>query len=153
MKDLFMQIQEELQHTYEQCKEGELSNLEALIKMRNVKEQAEKVLETVKSFEDDRLQQITTEAESYGGIYNGYEIKAVNGRQMYSFKSIPQINEIESQKKHLEDKFKQAFIGFQKGTVQTTEVDGVRYWICENGELNLFPELNIGKSFLQIKKK
>ena len=152
-KDYFMQVREELLELHNQTIEGEVSNLDALIKMRNAKADAEKVLEIVKTFEDDRLNEITTEAESYGGTYQGFEIKSVNGRKMFNYKSIPQITDLESQKKTLEDKFKNAFDGFQKGIVQTTEVDGVRYWIDEDGELQIFPELTIGKSFLQIKDK
>lgn len=152
-KEMFLQVQEELLELHNQTIEGEVSNLEALITMRKAKVEAEKVLEIVKTFEDDRLNEIATESESYGGTYQGFEIKSVNGRKMFNYKSIPQITELESQKKTLEDKFKNAFEGFQKGIVQTTEVDGVRYWIDEDGELQLFPELTIGKSFLQIKDK
>jgi len=152
-KEMFLQVQEELLELHNQTIEGEVSNLDALIKMRNAKADAEKVLEIVKTFEDDRLNEIASEAESYGGNYQGFEIKSVNGRKMFNYKSIPQITDLESQKKTLEDKFKNAFEGFQKGIVQTTEVDGVRYWIDEDGELQLFPELTIGKSFLQIKDK
>lgn len=152
-KDYFMEVQEELLELHNQTIEGEISNLDVLIKMRKAKADAEKVLEIVKTFEDERLNEIATEAESYGGTYCGFEIKAVNGRKMFNYKQITQITELENQKKTLEDKFKNAFEGFQKGIVQTTEVDGVRYWIDEDGELQLFPELTIGKSFLQIKDK
>jgi len=152
-KDLFMEVQEELLQLHNDVVEGEVSNLEALIKMRKAKVEAEKVLEIVKTFENERINEISSEAESYGGTYQGFEIKSINGRKMFNYKSIPQIIELDSQKKNLEDKFKNAFEGFQKGIVQTTEVDGVRYWIDEDGELQLFPELTIGKSFLQIKDK
>lgn len=148
-----MQIREELLITHNQVIEGELSNLDGLIKMREAKLEAELILEDVKRFEDERLQEITTEAEANGGIYKGFEIKSINGRKLFSFKSIPQIVELDTQKKVLEDKFKNAFEGFQKGVVQTTEVEGTRYWIDEDGELQPFPELTIGKSFLQIKDK
>ena len=151
-EDYFMAIQEELNITFQQCEEGELSNLDALIKMREAKEKAEIILSFVKKFEDDRINEISNEAESYKGTYCGFEIKMVNGRQMYSYKHIPQISEIENSKKTIEDKFKNAFIGFHKGTVQTTTIEDVKYWIDENGELNLFPELSIGKSFLTVKK-
>lgn len=152
-KDYFMMVQEELHHLHQQAIEGEISDLDALIIMRKKKEEAEKVLEIVKDFEKDRIEQISLKASEYGNIYKGFEIKSINGRQLYNYKGIPQIDDINEAKKQLEDKFKNAFIGFQKGTVQTTEENGVRYWIDENGELNLFPELNIGESFLQIKKK
>ena len=152
-KEMFLRIREELLITHNQVIEGELSNLDGLIKMREAKVQAELILEDVKRFEDERLQEITTEAEANGWVYKGFEIKSINGRKLFSFKSIPQIIELDTKKKLLEDKFKNAFEGFQKGVVQTTEVEGVRYWIDENGELQLFPELTIGKSFLQIKDK
>ena len=152
-KELFTEIQEQLLNTHHLCNEGELSNLDALIEMRKAKQEAEKVLEIVKIFEDDKLNEISIDAESYKGIYLGYEIKAVNGRKMYSFKGIESIQEAESKKKELEQKYISAFDGFQKGTVQTTEVDGVRYWIDENSELQLFPEVNFGKSYLTVKEK
>ena len=153
-KDYFMQIQEELHDTHLKATEGELSNLDALIKMRKAKVEAEKILEIVKDFENDKIHEIDVEASRYpNNTYCGFEIKSIAGRKLYNFKGIEQINKLDAEKKILEDKYKNAFDGFQKGIVQTTEVDGVRYWIDENGELNLFPELTIGKSFLQIKDK
>lgn len=152
-KELFVEIKEQLLNTHHLCNEGELSNLDALIEMRKAKQEAEKVLEIVKIFEDEKLNEISQDAESYKGIYCGYEIKAVNGRKIYSFKGIEPIQEAESKKKELEQKYISAFDGFQKGTVQTTEVDGVRYWIDENSELQPFPEVNFGKSYLTVKEK
>lgn len=152
-QDYFEEIQQELHNISHQSEEGELSNLDALIKMRNAKKEAEIILEIVKEFENNRFNEIVNEADKYKGSYLGFEIKSVSGRQTYSYKSIPLINEIDEKKKQLEDKFKNAFIGFQKGTVQTTEVDGVRYWIDEDSELQLFPELSIGKSYLLVKEK
>ena len=151
--ELFISIQEDLLLTSEQAKEGELSNLDALIKMRKAKEKAEKVLEIVKIFEDDRFNEITNEAESYKGIYCGFEIKSVNGRKMYNFKGISEIEEKEVEQKQLKEKYQSAFDGFQKGTVQTVVENDVRYWIDDNGELKPFPELTIGKSYLTVKQK
>ncbi len=152
-KEMFTLIQEELINISNQCENGELSHLDALIEMRKAKKQADQILEIVKSFEDENINEISSEAESYKGLYMGFEIKHVSGRQMYSFKGIEEISEVETKKKDLEEKYKSAFIGFQKGTVQTTIEDDVRYWIDENGELKPFPELNIGKSYLTVKEK
>lgn len=152
-KEYFISIQEELQNVHNQVEEGELSTLDWLIKMRNAKIEAEKVLEIVKDFEDKSFDKIVAEAQEYNGIYQGFEIKSVNGRQTYSCKNIPQVQEIEAKKRELEDKFKNAFLGFQKGTVQTTEVDGVLYWIDSDGEIQPFPEYSVGKSYLIIKEK
>ena len=150
--NLFLEIREQLQQVYNQVQEGELSNLDGLIEMRKAKQQAELILEDVKRFEDERLNEISQEAESYNGKYCGFEIKSVQGRKMYSFKGIEDVEQAKATVSQLEDKYKNAFEGFQKGVVQTTEVDGVLLWVDSDGELKPFPELNIGKSFLQVKE-
>lgn len=152
-EDYFAEIENELFEINNQCTEGELSNLDALIKMRKAKQKAEGVLEIVKSFEDERINEISNEAQSYNGNYCGFEIKAVSGRKTYSYKGIPEIEEKNNEVKSLQEKYISAFDGFQKGTVQTVVEDEVRYWVDENGELKPFPELNIGKSFLTVKEK
>ena len=149
--EMFLQIQEEMQNTVTQVEQGELSHLDALIQMRNNKNNAEKVLELVKAFEDDHYNKIVSEAESYGGKYLGFEIKAVSGRQTYSFKNIPIVNELEQKLKDAQEFYKSGFVGHQKGTVQAKEVDGVWHFIDVDGDLQPFPELNIGKSYLIVK--
>jgi len=151
-KEMFEQIKNELFETKDQVFEGELSNLDGLIKMRKAKKEAENILEIVKDFENERLYEIATEAEANGGKYHGYEIKQVSGRELFSFKNVPQIVELDSNKKTLEDKFKTAFKGVIKGVVQTTVIEDITYWIDENGEVQPLPEMNIGKSFLTVKE-
>ena len=150
--EYFLAIREELLNTHNQVTEGELSNLDGLIEMRKAKQQSELILEDVKRFEDERLNEISQEAESYNGKYCGLDIKMVNGRKLYNFSHISEIKEIEDKAKQEKDRFQKAFEAYQKGLIQTTEVDGVLHWIDDNGELHLFPELNHGKSFLQIKQ-
>jgi len=151
--EMFLEIQSELLEIENQVIEGELSNLDALIKMRNARTQADKINEIVKTFEDNRINEIANEASQYPEGYCGFEIKMVNGKELYSFKNIPQIVQLDNDKKALEDKFKTAFKGIVKGVVQTTEEDGVKYWIDENSEMQPIPELNIGKSYLLVKEK
>jgi len=151
--EMFLEIQSELLEIENQVIDGELSNLDALIKMRNARTQADKINEIVKTFEDNRINEIANEASQYPEGYCGFEIKMVNGKELYSFKNIPQIVQLDNDKKALEDKFKTAFKGIVKGVVQTTEEDGVKYWIDENSEMQPIPELNIGKSYLLVKEK
>ena len=146
-------IKQRLKDLHQQTIDGEVSNLDALIEMRKVKVEAESLLEIIKEFESDRLNEISIEAESYGGKYCGYEIKAINGRKMYSFKNCPIVTELDQKKKEAEEFYKSGFEGYQKGVVQAKEVDGVYYWLDIDGDLQPFPELTIGKSFLQIKDK
>lgn len=150
--EMHIQMQDYLFSIQNQVEEGELSNLDGLIVMRENKEALEKSLEIIKEFENSRIDNIATEAADYPKGYKGYLITQTSGRKTFDFKSIPQFKEIESTRKTLEEKFKGAFDGFQKGVVQTTEEDGVRYWIDENSELQPFPEVNFGKSFLTIHK-
>jgi len=151
-KEMFEQVQNELFETRNQVLEGELSNLDGLIKMRKAKKEAEIILEIVKDFENERIYEIATESEANGGKYHGYEIKQVAGRELFNFKNVPQIVELDCNKKTLEDKFKTAFKGVIKGVVQTTLIDGITFWIDENGEVQPLPEMNIGKSFLTVKE-
>ena len=151
--EMFLEIQSELLEIENQVIEGELSNLDGLIKMRKARQEAEKVLEIVKSFEDKRLNEIANEASQYPEGYCGFEVKMVNGKELFNFKNIPQITQLDNDKKALEDKFKTAFKGIVKGVVQTTTVEDVKYWIDENSELQPIPELNIGKSYLLVKEK
>lgn len=150
--EMFISIQEELLNTILEVEEGELSNLDGLIKMREAKSEADKILEIVKDFEDKRINEISSDAEQFKGKYLNYEIKHVNGRKSYVFKGIPEIEEATKIVTEKQDKYKSAFDGFQKGTVQTTEENGIIHWIDENGELKPFPELTIGKSYLTVKK-
>lgn len=152
IKELFLQIHEECLYTKEQVFNGELSNLEGLIKLREAKKEAEVVMDIVKSFEDERLNEISQEAEQYNGKFRGFEIKSVNGRKSYSFKGIPEIEQVSSMLSSTQEKYKNAFEGFQKGTVQTVEENGVRMWIDSDGQLNPFPELTIGKSYITLKQ-
>ena len=152
-KEMFLEIQSELLEIENQVVEGELSNLDGLIKMRKARQEAEKVLEIVKSFEDKRPNEIANEASQYPEGYCGFEVKMVNGKELFNFKNIPQITQLDNDKKALEDKFKTAFKGIVKGVVQTTTVEDVKYWVDEDGELQPIPELNIGKSYLLVKEK
>ena len=151
--EMFLEIQSELLEIENQVIEGELLNLDGLIKMRKARQEAEKVLEIIKSFEDKRLNEIANEASQYPEGYCGFEVKMVNGKELFNFKNIPQIIQLDNDKKALEDKFKTAFKGIVKGVVQTTTVEDVKYWVDEDGELQPIPELNIGKSYLLVKEK
>lgn len=151
--ELFAQINSEIELTKEQVSNGEISYLDGLLYMRGFKKELEHCQESIKNFEEENMQRIAEEATAYGNVFKGFEIKEVQGRKMYDFKKIPDIQIKEKEKKELEEKYKSAFDGFQKGTVQTTNIDGELFWIDENGEIKPFPELKIGKSFLSVKEK
>jgi len=151
--ELYIQIQDELINTINQVEEGEFSHLDALISFQQSKEQLEKSLEIIKNFQTDKMNEISDKASEYGGKYQGYEIKSVSGRKLFSFKGIEEYDQIENTKKQIEEKYKSAFDGFQKGTV-TAEYDEGRAigWYDPEGVLQPFPELTVGKSYITVSK-
>lgn len=153
MEHLFNQIQHEVEQKRLQYENGNIYSLDALIYMREIKDFSEKLLLESKKFEDDYLQEIANEAEKYGFSYQGFEIKPVNGRKMFSFKGIEEIEEKENELKALKNYYQSAFDGIQKGIVQTSKEGNITYFIDENGELKKVPELSIGKSYLTFKLK
>jgi len=148
--EYFAKIQDELFQIRNKTESGEFSSLDSLLRMRDAKSKSEDIINIVKEFEDDFIDEISSNIDKYGGKYKDLNIKIVNGRENFSFKNIDKINILEKEKKELEDKYKNAFKGFQKGVVQTTRVDDLFYWIDENGELNLFPDISIGKCYIKI---
>ena len=151
--EMFLEIQSELLEIENQVIEGELSNLDALIKMRNARTQADKINEIIKTFEDNRINEIANEASQYPEGYQGFLFSVTNGRKTYDFKNCPIVGEIQQKLKDAQEFYKSGFEGYQKGTVQAKEVDGVWYFIDVDGDLQPFPELNVGKSFVTVKLK
>lgn len=152
-KQLFQDLQEQMVSKFNDVEFGNVSALDTLLYMREIKDYCEKTMEVAKQFEEQFSDLISKEAESFGNIYKGHEIKLVNGRKMYSFKMISEVESIESQLKETKEKYQKAFEGFQKGIVQTVQENDKTYWIDDNGELKEFPELSYGKSYLTVKLK
>lgn len=153
--ELFIQMQDELINTARLAEEGEMSKLDAVLYMSGYKKNLEEGLAIIKDFEDKNINEIAHEASQYPEGYKGFEIKEVSGRKKYSFKNVPEIEQAQSDVKKLEDKYKSAFDGVVKGTVQVVEDNetGVKYWVDADGCVNPLPELSIGKSYLLIKEK
>lgn len=149
-KQLFQDLQEQMLLKFNDVEFGDVSALDTLLYMREIKDCCEKTMEVAKQFEEQFSDLISKESESFGNIYKGHEIKLVNGRKMYNFKMISEVESIESQ---LKEKYQKAFEGFQKGIVQTVQENDKTYWIDDNGELKEFPELSYGKSYLTVKFK
>ena len=99
----------------------------------------------IKDFEDTRINEIANEVEQYNGVYQGFEIKLVNGRKTYSFNNIPAWVEAEENKKNIEDQYRLMFEAKSKGLPHAN--------ISEDGEELPLPEVNYGKSYLAVKEK
>jgi len=146
-------MQDELINTVHQAEEGELTNLDALIELREKRKHLETGLEIIKQFEDNNLDAIANESHNYPDGYRGVKVTLTNGRKMYYFKGIPEVESHLTEVKKAEEKYRAAFDGVQKGIIEIVESeDGSKGWIdTETGDILPFPEVNYGKSFLTIK--
>lgn len=153
-KDLHIRMQDEFFNTIHRAEEGEINHLEALIQLRSEKKQLETSLEIIKEYEANCLDQIATEAGKYPEGYNGHKITIVPGRRSFVFKNIDEVLRLEVEKKAVEEKYKSAYDGYQKGIIQTTKIseapDSPLGWIDEYGEVKPFPEVNFSKSFVKV---
>lgn len=143
-KELHIKIQDELFSTIHRAEEGELSNLEALLSLRENKAELEKSIEIIKEFESDKVNEIGNEASKYPDGFRGYHISLTNGRKTFNFKGIPEWDDAEQNKKNVEEKYKSMFEAKLKGAVHAN--------ISEDGEELPLPEINYGKSFLTVKE-
>ncbi len=143
--EMHIALQDEIMNLSHRAVEGELSNLDALIEMRKHREEFEKGLALIKDFEDTRINEIANEVEQYNGVYQGFEIKLVNGRKTYSFNNIPAWVEAEENKKNIEDQYRLMFEAKSKGLPHAN--------ISEDGEELPLPEVSYGKSYLTVKAK
>ena len=80
--------------------------------------------------------------------YKGFKVSVVQGRKMFDFKGIKEYSEKQKELKEIEDKYKSAFEGVQKGTVQ---IEGEN-WIDQNGEILPLPKISYGKSYIKLEK-
>jgi hypothetical protein len=142
--EMHIAIQNELMNLSHQALEGELSNLDALIEMRNHRQELEKNLKLIKDFEDNRINEIAYEASQYPEGYKGFKIKMINGRKNYFFKNIPEWNACKEILENCEKRYKMMFEAKIKGLVHAN--------ISEEGEELPLPQITYSKSWLSVEK-
>lgn len=140
---LFTELQDQMMNTIHQAKEGEISNLDAAIDLRENRKKLEDCLAVIKSYENENLEQIASEASEYKDGYRGYQFEYRNGRKMYSYKGIPDWQEAEKTKKEIEKKYKSMLDAKINGAVHAN--------VSEDGEELALPEISYGKSSLVVK--
>lgn len=142
--ELHVQLQDYLFSITQKVEDGELSNLDGLIALRENRAQLEQSMEIVKEFETKRLAEISAEASNYPKGYQGYLITETSGRKLFDFKNIPEWNDATENLKSVEAKYKSMFDAKIKGNPNAN--------ISEDGEILPLPEINYAKSFLTVKK-
>ncbi len=141
--ELVIKMQDELMNTIHQAKEGELSQLDAIIQLRETRKNLENSIGIIKDFEDDNREHIASEANEYPDGYKGYQFEFRNGRKMYSYKGIPEWEKANESKKEIESKYKTMLDAKIKGAVHAN--------VSEDGEELPLPEISYGKSSLVVK--
>lgn len=143
-KELHANLQDYLFNIDNQVQEGELSNLDGLILMRENRSECEKSLEIIKDFENKRIAEIANEASKYPKGYKGFLISETSGRKNFDFKAIPEWNYAKENLQNIEAKYKSMFEAKVKGNANAN--------ISEDGEILPLPEIKYTKSFIMIKK-
>ena len=143
-KEMHADLQDYLFSIDNQVEEGELSNLEGLILMRENRLECEKSLEIIKDFENKRITEIAKEASQYPKGYKGFLISETSGRKNFDFKAIPEWNYAKENLVNVEAKYKSMFEAKVKGNPNAN--------ISEDGEILPLPEINYTKSFITVKK-
>lgn len=144
-KEMYIRIQDELFNAAHQASEGEITNLDALLIMRDHRSEAEKLVEIIKEFESDKITEIANEASQYPEGYKGFQVSVANGRKTFSFKGIPEWENAEKAKKAVEDKYK---------AMWEAKAKGANTGFCdeETGEEMPLPEVSYGKTFVTVKE-
>lgn len=134
-------LQDEIIEISNNAREGEISHLEAVIKLRGIRKMFEDGLSLIKDYESECYSEIEQEAKEYGNEFNGHKFEFRAGRKMFSFKGVPAWIDLEAKKKAVEAEAKAAFTLYQK--------TGDRP-ITEDGELLALPEISYGKGSLVV---
>jgi soluble cytochrome b562 len=142
--EMFMQMQEKLSYIKSQNEQGYYSNLDALLEMREYRYGAENIIEITKLFENNKISEISRDANANNNKYNGFQITEVSGRKTYDFSNIPEVKKAKENLSNIEDKYKSMFVAKINGNPHAN--------ISEDGEQLPLPELKIGKSFITVKK-
>jgi len=122
---------------------GEKDALDVFISFKTISEALDKAKKSI----DDKAM---IEADKYqSDTYNGFKVSVIQGRKTFDFKTIKEYSEKQTELKQIEAKYKSAFDGVQKGTVQ---IDGDN-WIDQNGEILPLPKISYGKSYIKIEKQ
>lgn len=133
-------MKSEVKKIIEDYNDGNILLPEATLKIRELRKEAEALIELSKKFEYENLQAYE---QLKGDPFMGFEFTVVNGRKTYSFSNIQEVKYAAEQVKNAQDKAKAAFELYQK--------TGQRP-ITEDGELIELPEINYSKSYLKVTK-
>lgn len=133
-----------VENTIEEYNKGNVNVLETYIALKEFKSFYESQIEIIKKFESENINEIELEIREHHNEFNGYKFEIRNGRNLYDFSKISEIQEKKKELKNIEAKYKLAFDAFQKGNRMIDD---------ETGEVLELPTLRLGKSSIVLKTK
>lgn len=150
-EQIIIELEKNVNAVIEQQKNGDINLLDAVLHLRYFKDMFEEILDKVKTFESDNLNEIALASQDYNGSYQGFNFVAITKKGNMNYKGIAEIEQKEKELKSLKDTYKSAYDGVLKGSTVTEEVDGVKMWINSDGELLPLPKQDKGSSYLTLK--
>lgn len=136
------QLQDQFLKILEQVESGDINFLEAVIEVRKIKLGINSLLKDLDAFENEYYNEIQMEASEHQNEYKGAKFEFRNGRKMFDFKGIDEVEKANQELKAIKDKYQSAWENRQKGLVPIDE---------ETGEILNLPVVKYGKSSLVVK--
>jgi len=141
-KDIFLDMQQEIIDRINDVDNGNTEIIPVLIELEQYRKLLDDTTAIIKSFKDENVQNIQSNAIDYQNEYGGYKIEVRSGGRMYNYKMIEDWQECNQALKDCEARSKQALLSKEKGMMVATE---------EGEEIQL-PEISYRKDSVIIKK-
>lgn len=143
-KELFQELRYEYFRDQLMVENGEISELDFAIKIREEMELSKDLDDSKKNYLNEIRSVIEDQSEQYGKDgYKGFLI-SVRPKPTYDFKGIESIDKVESDLKELKEKYKRAYIADTKGEALIDP---------DTGEVYKLPKLNTTYSLTFNKTK
>lgn len=144
-KELFSELLGEMADLAIQYDNGDIELLDCLTKLEDHRAPLEAGLNLIKHFKDENINRVADAASEYKDGYRGWLIEVRGGGRMLNYKSIEEWQEVDSEKKRVEKKYKTMLDARIAGNVNAN--------ISEDGEELTLPEVSYRKSSLIMKAK
>lgn len=139
-----MTTKEKIEKIIEDCNDGNIYYLDAIIELREYRTSLKYQLEMISKFEANNHDYIANAANEHQNEYSGFSFETRKGRNLYDFRHIQEWSDADKLKKFIEAKYKSAFNSYQRNI---TPIDD------ETGEVLPSPKVTYGKPSIVLKEK
>ena len=135
-------IQDKIINSIKKVEDGDLNPLLVITELEDMRTMLNDTIKIIEEFKEANIDELAMLATDYPEGYGGYRFEYRNGAKRFNFKGCPTWVDLETRKKHEEQKLK---LMWESATKGMTTVD-------ENGEVMPLPEVSYSKSSLIMKK-